>query len=218
MKTDTQLQQDVITELGWEPSVNSAHIGVEVKDGVVTLAGHVDSYGEKWQAERAAQRVAGVKALAVEMDVALPGGSVRNDVDIARAARNVLEWSTYWPKDQIKVVVENGWITLSGELGWEYQRQAAVRAVRGLMGVTGVSSQIVLNPPDALTPVKTEIEAALKRRVHSDARYIVVDVEGAAVTLSGTVRSWAERDAARNSAWSTPGVHSVTDSLRIVHQ
>ena len=218
MKTDTQLQQDVITELGWEPSVNSAQIGVEVKDGIVTLAGHVASYGEKWEAERAAQRVAGVKALAVEMDVTLPGGSVRNDVDIARAARNVLEWSTYWPEDQVKVLVENGWITLSGELDWEYQREAAGRAVRGLMGVTGVSNQIVLKPLDALKPVKTEIEAALKRHIHSDARHIVVDVEGAEVTLSGTVRSWSERDAVRNSAWSTPGVRSVSDSLRIVYQ
>ena len=217
MKTDTQLQQDVITELAWEPSVNATQIGVEVKDGIVTLAGHVGSFIEKWEAERAAQRVAGVKALAVEMDVTLPGSSARNDVDIARAASNVLEWSTYWPEEQVKVVVEAGWITLRGELDWEYQREAAERAVRGLMGVVGVSNQIVLKPLPALTPVKTEIEAALQRRIHSDARHIVVAVDGAEVTLSGTVHSWSERDAARSSAWSTPGVRSVSDSLRILY-
>lgn len=217
MKTDQQLQQDVITELAWEPSVTSTKIGVEVKDGVVTLAGHVDSYIEKWEAQRAAQRVSGVKALAVEMDVALPGSGARNDVDIARAASNVLRWSTYWPEDQIKVLVESGWITLSGELDWEYQREAAERSVRGLMGVIGISNQIVLKSSAALKPVKSEIEAALKRRIHSDSRHITVDVKGTDVTLSGTVHSWAERDAARNAAWSTAGVNNVADSLDIVY-
>jgi len=217
MKTDQQLQQDVINELAWEPSVNSTQIGVEVKDGIVTLAGHVGSYLEKWEAQRAAQRVSGVKALAVEMDVSLAGSSERNDVDIARAASNVLQWSTYWPEDQIKVLVENGWITLSGELDWEYQREAAERSVRGLMGVIGISNQIVLKSSASWKPVKSEIEAALQRRIHGDARHIMVDVNGADVTLSGTVHSWAERDAARNAAWSTAGVRNVADSLDIVY-
>jgi osmotically-inducible protein OsmY len=217
MKTDLQLQQDVITELAWEPSVNAAQIGVEVKDGVVTLAGHVGSYGEKWEAERAAQRVAGVRALAVEMDVTLPGSSARNDVDIARAAANVLQWSTYFAEDTIRVVVEGGWITLTGALDWEYQREAAERSVRGLMGVIGISNQIVLNPVASILPVKADIEAALKRRIHSDARHIRVDVDGADVTLSGTVHSWSERDAARNSAWATPGVRHVADSLSVLY-
>jgi osmotically-inducible protein OsmY len=217
MKTDLQLQQDVITELAWEPSVNAAQIGVEVKDGVVTLAGHVGSYGEKWEAERAAQRVAGVRALAVEMDVTLPGSSARNDVDIARAAANVLQWSTYFAEDTIRVVVEGGWITLTGALDWEYQREAAERSVRGLMGVIGISNQIVLNPVASILPVKADIEAALKRRIHSDARHIRVDVDRADVTLSGTVHSWSERDAARNSAWATPGVRHVADSLSVLY-
>jgi osmotically-inducible protein OsmY len=217
MKTDLQLQQDVITELAWEPSVNAAQIGVEVKDGVVTLAGHVGSYGEKWEAERAAQRVAGVRALAVEMDVTLPGSSARNDVDIARAAANVLQWSTYFAEDTIRVVVEGGWITLTGALDWEYQREAAERSVRGLMGVIGISNQIVLNPVASILPVTADIEAALKRRIHSDARHIRVDVDGADVTLSGTVHSWSERDAARNSAWATPGVRHVADSLSVLY-
>jgi len=217
MKTDRQLQQDVTNELAWEPSVIATQIGVEVKDGIVTLAGHVGSYLEKWEAQRAAQRVSGVKALAVEMDVALPGSSARNDVDIARAASNVLQWSTYWPEDQVKVLVENGWITLSGELDWEYQREAAERSVRGLMGVVGISNQIVLKQIASLKSVKSEIEAALKRRIHSDARHIMVDVDGADVTLSGTVHNWAERDAARNAAWSTAGVRNVADNLDIVY-
>jgi osmotically-inducible protein OsmY len=217
MKTDRQLQQDVMSELAWEPSVTSTEIGVEVKGGVVTLAGHVGSYLEKWEAQRAAQRVSGVKALAVEMDVSLPGSSTRNDVDIARAASNVLQWNTYWPEDQIKVLVENGWITLSGELDWEYQREAAERSVRGLMGVTGISNQIVLKSVATLRPDKSQIEAALKRRIHSDSRHITVEVDGADVILSGTVHSWADREAARNSAWSTPGVRNVADNLDIVY-
>lgn len=217
MKTDKQLQQDVTNELAWEPSVTATQIGVEVKDGIVTLAGHVGSYLEKWEAQRAAQRVSGVKALAVEMDVSLPGSSARNDVDIARAASNVLQWSTYFPEDQVKVLVENGWITLSGELDWEYQREAAETAVRGLLGVIGISNQIVLKSIATLRPDKSAIEAALKRRIHSDARHIKVDINGAAVTLSGTVHSWAERDAARNAAWSTAGVLNVSDSLNIVN-
>jgi osmotically-inducible protein OsmY len=217
MKTDAQLQEDVITELRWEPAVDATQIGVEVKDGIVTLAGHVGSYLEKWEAQRAAQRVSGVKALAVEMDVSLPGSSARNDVDIARAASNVLQWTTYFPEGQVKVLVENGWITLSGELDWEYQREAAERSVRGLMGVIGISNQIVLKSIAAVRPDKSAIEAALKRRIHSDARHIMVEINGAAVILSGTVHSWAERDAARNAAWSTAGVHNVSDSLNIVY-
>ena len=153
MKTDKQVQQDVMAELGWEPSVNAAQIGVEVSDGVVTLAGHVDSYAEKFNAERAAQRVAGVKAIAVEMDVKLNGTSKRNDSDIARSTQNVLQWTTYLPSDAIKVKVENGWITLSGEVEWGFQRTAATEAVRHLMGVIGVSDLITIRPKVSATLV-----------------------------------------------------------------
>ena len=125
MKTDAQLQQDVISELKWEPSVNAAQIGVEVKNGIGTLAGHVGSYAEKYEAEHAAQRVSGVKALAIEMDVKLAGSSKRTDADIASAVQNVLQWTTYLPKDHVKVMVEGGWVTLTGEVDWEYQRQSA---------------------------------------------------------------------------------------------
>lgn len=215
MKTDMQLQQDVLAELKWEPAVNAAQIGVEVKDGVVTLAGHVASYAEKWDAERAAQRVSGVKALAIEIDVALPGANKRNDADIAHSAENVLQWMTYLPEDAVKVVAEKGWITLSGDVDWEYQKQAATGAVRHLMGVTGVSNQILVKPKVSLSAVESEIEAALKRRAHIDAQKISVEIQGANVTLSGRVNSLAARNLACHSAWSTPGVQNVVDHLVI---
>jgi osmotically-inducible protein OsmY len=217
MKTDAQLQQDVIAELKWEPSVNAAQIGVEVKDGVVTLAGHVSSYAEKYDAERAAQRVAGVKALAIEMDVTLPGSSKRNDADIARSAENSIEWLTYLPIDSVKVKVEGGWITLSGGVDWDYQREAAFSAVRYLMGATGVSNQIVVKPKVSLSAVKSDIEAALKRRAKSDAQSISVKVQGADVTLSGTVHSWSERDLASNAAWGAPGVRKVVNNMTVAY-
>jgi len=217
MKTDAQLKQDIIAELTWEPSVNASQIGVEVDHGTVTLAGHVDSFAEKWQAERAAQRVSGVKGLAVEIDVKLPGLSKRTDGDIARSAQNNLEWTSWLPKDSIKVKAENGWITLSGEVEWDYQRQSAKDAVRSLLGVVGVSDDILVKPKTSMSAVKSEIEAALKRRANSDAQHISVDVRGGDVTLSGSVHSWSERELAANSAWSTPGVRKVVDNITIAY-
>lgn len=181
----------------------------------MTLAGHVSSYAEKWDAERAARRVYGVTALAIEIDVSLPGSSKRNDVDIARSAENVLQWMTYLPKDSVKLKVENGWVTLSGELDWEYQRQGAANAVRYLMGVTGVSDQLVIKPKLSLSAVKSDIEAALQRRARIDAQKISVKVQGADVTLTGTVHSWSERDLATHSAWGTPGVRNVVDNMTV---
>ena len=217
MKTDTQLQQDVLAELKWEPSVNAAQIGVAVKDGIVTLAGHVSTYAEKLAAERAAQRVSGVKALAIDMDVKLSGSSMRNDADIAGAANNALQWTSSFPKDGVKVMVESGCVTLSGEVDWEYQRQAAAKGVRYLMGVTGVSNQIVIKPHVTSSAVKSDIEAALKRRATADAQNISVEVRGADVTLTGTVHSWSERDLARHSAWGTPGVRNVVDHMNVAY-
>lgn len=160
---------------------------------VATLAGHVNSYAEKWDAERAAQRVSGVKALAVEMDVKLSFSSKRTDADIAGSAENALEWSTYIPTGWVKVMVENGWVTLTGDVDWEYQRQTAHGAVRYLMGVMGVSNNIAIKPQVSLSAVKSEIEAALKRQAKADAKNISVDVQGADVTLSGTVHSSARQ-------------------------
>jgi osmotically-inducible protein OsmY len=217
MKTDAQLKQDVTAELGWEPSVNAAQIGVEVKDGIVTLAGHVGSYAEKLGAERCARRVSGVKALAIEMDVNLSGSSKRNDADIARSATNVLDWSSFLPKDSIKVMVEGGWITLTGEVDWDYQRQSATNAVRDLLGVAGVSDQILIKTKVSSSVVKSDIEAALKRRAKFDAQHISVEVRGSEVILTGIVHSWSERELAANSAWSAPGVRSVQDNITVTY-
>ncbi|MBT9493167.1 MAG: BON domain-containing protein [Paucibacter sp.] len=217
MKTDSQLQQDVNAELKWEPSVHAARIGVEVKDGVVTLAGQVDSYAEKWSAERAALRVSGVQAMSTELTVHLTSLSKRTDADIAASVENVLEWNSSLPAGGIQVMVEGGWVTLSGDVDWQFQRQAAADSVRFLMGVTGVSNQISIMPTLSATLVKSDIEAALKRTAIEDAKMINVAVRGADVTLSGTVHSWAERETATNSAWGTPGVLSVVDKMTLAY-
>jgi osmotically-inducible protein OsmY len=216
MKTDALLQQDVVAELQWEPGVHAARIGVEVRDGVVTLAGEVDTYAEKVLAEHAALRVAGVRALAVEMKVSITPFGKQSDHDIARSAGNILGWISFVPKDAVKVLVEDGWLTLSGEVDWQYQRQDAAASVRNLPGVTGVSNQIAIKPSLAKV-VRSDIEAALNRRALGDASTIVVDVSGADVTLSGKVQSWAERDLASRSAWSASGVRNVIDKMTVVY-
>ena len=217
MKTDSQLQQDVMAELKWEPAVHAEQIGVEVKNGVVTLDGEVSSYVEKWNAERAAQRVSGVKALAVELKVKLSELGKRTDADVAESAKNILGWTSSLPPDAIKVMVEGGWLTLSGDVEWQYQRQDAGDSVRYLSGVTGVSNQIAIKPSLSATVVKSDIEAALKRRAAADAKTIAVDVKGADVTLTGSVHSWAERDLATRSAWGTAGVRNVVDKMNLVY-
>ena len=215
MKTDRQLQQDVSAELEWEPSVHAAQIGVEVREGVVTLAGQVDSYAEKWSAERVAQRVSGVKAMATELTVHLTSLSQRTDANIAASVENLLEWSATLPAGVIKVMVEGGWVTLSGTVDWKYQKQSAADSIRHLMGVVGVSDQITIKPSVSATMVKSDIEAALKRAALADAHQIAVTVHGTDVTLSGTVHNWAERETATNSAWRTPGVRNVVDMMML---
>jgi osmotically-inducible protein OsmY len=217
MKTDNQLQQDISAELSWEPSVHAAQIGVEVKNGMVTLAGDVGTFAEKWNAERATQRVIGVKSVASELKVKLSGLGIRSDADIASAARTALEWSADVPPEAIKVQVDDGWVTLTGNVEWQFQRQAAADNVRYLLGVTGVSDQIAIKPSLSATLVKADIEAALKRRAVADANEISVAVSGSEVTLKGTVHSWAERDLATTSAWGTPGVREVVDKLTLVY-
>ncbi|MCP1317565.1 BON domain-containing protein [Vreelandella lionensis] len=214
-KSDSQLQKDVLAELSDEPSVRASDIGVEVKDGIVTLAGHVDSYAEKWHAEKAAQRVDGIKGVAVEIDVKLPGENQRTDADIARAVKNTLEWNVFIPNDPIKVMVEDGWVTLTGEVPWEYQRRLATSSIRYLAGVTGVSNQIVLKPKPTTTAVKANIEAALKRRALQDANAIKVDVHDHNVTLSGKAHNFAEKELIHQAAWNSPGVWKVTDNIKI---
>ncbi len=214
-KTDTQLQQDVMAELSWEPAVNSAHIGVEVKNGIVTLLGHVDSYAEKWNAERAALKVAGVKALAVQMEVNIPSIHKRNDADIALSAENVLHWTTDVPSDAVKIMVENGWITLTGEVNWEYQRHGAESALRKLLGVKGITNKIALKPKFQFNAIKSDIEAALKRISNVDTHNIQVEVQGSDVNLKGSVHSWLEKDLIKQSVWNTPGVHNVKDNIAV---
>lgn len=217
MKTDSQLQKDVGEELKWEPQVTASEIGVEVKDGVVTLSGEVSSFAEKWHAERAAQRVSGVSALAIDLRVKLSALGGRSDADIARSVENVLSWSTVVPGDAVKVLVERGHVTLTGDVDWQYQKMAAAASVRDLMGVTGVSNQLAIKPALKVSAVKADIEMALKRTAAADARQIHVDVDGADVTLTGKVQSWAERETATNSAWATPGVRSVIDKMTVAY-
>lgn len=217
MKTDAQLQQDVIAELKWDPSITDTQIGVSVANGVVTLNGHVDSFAEKWEAEKIVQRVSGVKALAVEIQVDLPSSSKRSDADIARSAENALEWSSNVFNGQIKVMVEGGWVTLTGEVMWEYQRRTAFNLIRYLLGVTGVSNQIHVKAQASSSSVKADIEAAIKRQAKVDEAAIKVDVNGSEVTLSGKVHSYFERNYAVNSAWCAVGVQKVVNNITVAY-
>ncbi len=213
--TDGDLQEDVLHELEWEPSVDAAHIGVAAKGGVITLSGSVTSYAEKWAAETAAKRVYGVKAVANEIQVKLPGSSQRTDQDIAADCVKALKSHVSVPADKIKVTVSKGWVTLEGQADWQYQKDAAESAVRYLSGVTGVTNLITVKPVVTPSEIKSKIEAALKRSAEVDAHRITVEVEGGKVILRGKVRSWAERDEAAREAWAAPGVWTVENLITV---
>jgi len=215
MKTNVQLQRDVIDELQYEPSIEAAGIGVTAKDGIVTLTGDVKSYAEKWSATLATERVSGVKAVVDEIKVNLPYAHERGDADIAKAALQALEWDVQVPHTRLMVKVEKGRITLEGGVDYKYQQTAALNALRNLTGVTGVVNLIHVKPIADASEVKVKIENALRRAAELDAQRIMVDVVDDKVTLRGTVRSWAERSAAERAAWSAPGVRLVEDDLSV---
>ena len=213
---DKELRQDVIDELDFEPSIDSADIGVLAENGVVTLTGHVPTYTQKLAAERAVWRVKGVKAIAQEIEVRIPGDKQQSDDEIAKRAVNTLAWNAAVPRDAVHVKVQKGWVTLTGELNWNYQREAAETAVRKLSGVTGVINNITLKPTIQPVDVKQRITDALKRHAEVEAARIQVNVrDGSTVSLEGEVDNWDERQAVVHAAWAAPGVRMVDDRLRI---
>jgi osmotically-inducible protein OsmY len=216
MSSDNQLQQAVLAELKWEPSVTAAHIGVAANAGVVTLSGHVGSFAEKLAAEAAARRVKGVKALAEEIEVLLPFATKKTDEEIATAALDRLAWDVSVPNDAVKVKVERGRITLTGQVDWQYQRQAAEHDVRGLYGVVGASNQITINPKVNTSNINDDIMHALHRSWFFDPKTINVSADEGEVRLSGTVRSWHERQVAAATAWAAPGVTDVVNDIVII--
>jgi osmotically-inducible protein OsmY len=215
MKTDIELQRDVMDELRWEPAVNAADIGVSVKSGVITLTGHVPSYAEKYEAEKAAKRVYGVQAVANELEVKLAGSNQRTDEDIAQSALAALRNHLFVPPDKIKLTVSKGWIKLEGQANWQYEKSAAESAVRYLPGVQGVTNLITVKPRVSPSEVKNKIEEALKRSAETDARRINVEVQDGKIILRGTVRSWAEEEEAERAAWAAPGVRAVESHISI---
>jgi osmotically-inducible protein OsmY len=210
MKTDSQIQSDVLQELKWDPRVTHEHIGVAVSNGIVTLSGTVPTYFEKSAAEKAAQRVGGVTAVVEKIELKPAGSYKRDDQAIAMAILDQFKWHSQILEDRVHVKVEDGWVTLTGEFDWEYQRTAAEDAVRKLLGVKGISNDITIKPRVAEpVEIKAKIESALKRAVEREVNRLKVEVRGGEVVLSGKVRSFAELRDARGAAWSAPGVTAV---------
>jgi osmotically-inducible protein OsmY len=214
-RTDEEIQRDVIAELRWDARVKPNEIGVQVKGGVVTLTGWVDSYMKKWAAEEAAHRVKGVKAVANDVEVRLPGDSQRTDADIAAAVVQALESDASMRLEKLDVTVAKGWVTLQGEVEWQYQKEDAERVVRRITGVKGVTNLIAVKPRVTPSELKKKIEDALVRNAATDAERIHIEVQGSKVILKGTVRSWAERQEAERVAWSAPGVTQVENRITV---
>jgi osmotically-inducible protein OsmY len=218
MRTNTELQRDVMDALKWEPILNASEIGVSAKEGVVTLSGNVSSYSKKLAAERVTKKVTGVKAVAVDMEVRIGTEGKRTDTEIAQAVMNSLKWHTAVREDKIKAKVEDGWVTLEGEVEWKFQKDAAENAANNLMGVKGINNFISIKPKIEAKDIKNRIKTALQRSASLDAEHIEVEVDGPTVTLRGEVRSLAEEDDAAQAAWSAPGVTSVKDLLTVSAQ
>jgi len=215
MKTDLEIQKDVMDELRWTPSLNSTEIGVAVKKGIVTLSGTVDTYAKKLSAEKAAKSIEGVKAIAEDIEVKISSLGKKTDTDIAGAALNALKWNSSVNEEKIKVSVDNGWVTLEGTTDWEYQKNSARKAVENLVGVRGINNLIKISPKVAPSDVLNKISAAFHRSATIDAGKINLEVNGSKVILNGTVRSYAEKKDAEGAAWFAPGVTSVENNLVI---
>lgn len=216
MKTDAQLQQDVMAELKWEPTLSAAQIGVSAKDGVITLTGAVDGYAKKSEAEDAVKRVAGVTAVVEKIEVKYPSDwAKKDDNDIAAEVVNAFKWNWEVPSGKVKAKVEKGWVTLEGELGWKFQSDAATKAVKALLGVTGVSNNIKIKSQSEDVLEKADIESALERNWSVSDQDIQVKVSGHKATLTGTVDSWYQKDEAGRIAWNAPGVWNVENELMV---
>ena len=213
MKTDSELERDVKDELAWHPGLDATDIAISVKKGVVTLAGYVRSYTDKLDAEIAAKRVAGVMGVANDLEVRLPHIDERPDPDIARDAVNAIKTQLPVSSEHIKVIVKNGWVTLEGQVEWQYQRSIAESAVKGLKGVKGVSNLVRLQPKAEPADIKRKIQEAFRRSAEIDASHITVEAHGGEVVLKGKVRSWIERAEAERAAWAAPGVTHVDDRI-----
>lgn len=218
MKTDLQLKSDISAELAWDPSIEATHIGVAVENGVVTLSGDVDTYLQKHAVERAVRRVSGVRGIAVDLNVHLAPGGKRSDAEVAQAALYALAWHSLVPEDKVKVEVEDGWVTLTGELDWGYQSASAEQCIRPLIGVRGIGNQIRLKQRANPAGIRTDIESALTRHAQREAKHIAVEVDGSVVTLRGRVESMAEHEAAIGTAWASRGVTRVIDQLAVAEQ
>lgn len=213
MKGDKDLQHDIMEDLRWDPSIDASKIGVAASDGVVTLTGAVPSYFQKQTAERITKRVAGVRAVANDIDVQLPTAVQKTDAGIATTALNALKWSASVPDERLTISVSKGWVTLEGNVEWNYQREAAEKAVEELIGVKGVTNRISVSPHITSREVKSEIKAALHRYAELESRNIEVEAADNTITLRGSVRSWAERKEAENAAWMAPGVTQVKNEI-----
>lgn len=215
MHTDEQLQKDVMDELKWEPMLEAAQIGVAAHNGVITLSGNVNSYNKKLAAEDAAKRVKGVRSVAIDIEVHLSGDGHCSDTEIANAVVSALKWNTTVPDEQIISEVDNGYVTLEGEVAWQFQKDAAVNAIKHLVGIKGITNLITLKPAINTGVVKDNIRKALERNADISADRITIAAEGSRVILRGKARSWNERQIAEHAAWSSPGVLAVKDELVI---
>lgn len=215
MKTDAEIQKDVMEELKWEPAIRSSGIGVAVKNGVVTLSGTVDTYSEKKTVEKAALKVAGVKGIAEDIEIKLSYHDQKTDAELAQAVVNGLKWNVLVPDNKIKIKVENAWVTAEGTVEWAYEQNAVRDAISGIVGIKGISNLVKLEPKVNPADVKKKISAAFERSATIDANGIHIENVGNKVILTGKVRSYAERQEAEQAAWNAPGVATVENKLEV---